>query len=413
MAKLIVNPTSASRREIALQSSPISIGRDPSNDLVLPDSMVSRRHAVIEQRGTQYFVRDCNSSNGSLLNGDRITESALKDGDLMAIGATRLLFRDAATGDVGEASHPPAPAPEPASGTVCPQCKAPTRGGGQFCHACGASLLPQVSPKMLCPSCGTVVTLPARFCGVCGSELPRPAGPLESTTAQPVLKDDAPASDVLGEMSLASASVSTAKDLHLQTPPPLASPAVAPPPPPIPPAVRTVLPPAPPARSPAALRPETPAPARAPVRPQPRPPGAGVRLLAACLDSAVVMLGQGALLAPVLYYWWAMWDASRPAPLLSIALSLIVGVLAVLLGILYYVYFWGVQGATPGKQAFGLAVADAQGVVPIGIGRAFLRVLGYALSGAILGIGFLLVPLTGSGLHDRIAGTRVIYRERD
>jgi uncharacterized RDD family membrane protein YckC len=411
MAKLIVNPTSASRREIALQSSPLSIGRDPSNDLVLPDSMVSRRHAVIEQRGTQYFVRDCNSSNGSLLNGDRITESALKDGDLMAIGATRLLFRDAVTGEVGEASRVPAPAP--ASATVCPQCKAPTRGGGQFCHACGASLLPQVSPKMLCPSCGTVVTLPARYCGVCGRELPRSVGPLESTTAQPVLTDDAPASDVLGGISLASASVSTAKDLHLQTPPPLPSPAVAPPPPAIPPAVRTVMPPARPARPPAALRPETPAPARAPVRPQPRPPGAGVRLLAACLDSAVVMLGQGALLAPVVYYWWAMWDASRPAPLLSIALSLIVGVLAMLLGILYYVYFWGVQGATPGKQAFGLAVADVQGVVPIGIGRAFLRVLGYALSGAILGIGFLLVPLTGSGLHDRIAGTRVIYRERD
>jgi hypothetical protein len=185
MAKLIVNPTSASRREIPLQATPVSIGRDPSNDLVLPDSMVSRRHAVIEQRGTEYFVRDCNSSNGSLLNGDRITECVLKDGDLMAIGATRLLFRDAATGDSGEASRPPAPSAE----TICPQCKAPARGGGQFCHECGASLVAQVSPKMLCPSCGTVVTLPARFCNVCGSELPRAGGALDSTTAQPVLDE--------------------------------------------------------------------------------------------------------------------------------------------------------------------------------------------------------------------------------
>src|SRR6185503_5780274 len=94
MAKLIVNPTSSGRREIPLGRSLMSIGRDPSNDVVLPDAMVSRRHAVIELRGTQYFLRDCNSSNGSLVNGDRISERSLRDGDLVAIGTARMLFRD-------------------------------------------------------------------------------------------------------------------------------------------------------------------------------------------------------------------------------------------------------------------------------------------------------------------------------
>jgi len=61
MAKLIVNPTSASRRELQLSHSILSIGRDPGNDLVLPDAMVSRRHAVIEPRGSQFVLRDCNS----------------------------------------------------------------------------------------------------------------------------------------------------------------------------------------------------------------------------------------------------------------------------------------------------------------------------------------------------------------
>ena len=74
MAKLIVNPTSSSRREIPLTRTLMSIGRDPSNDVVLPDAMVSRRHAVIEYRGSQYLLRDCNSSNGSLVNGDRVSE---------------------------------------------------------------------------------------------------------------------------------------------------------------------------------------------------------------------------------------------------------------------------------------------------------------------------------------------------
>ena len=64
LAKLLVNPTSSNRREIALGRTLLSIGRDPSNDLVLPDAMVSRRHAVIEFRGSQYYLRDCNSSNG-------------------------------------------------------------------------------------------------------------------------------------------------------------------------------------------------------------------------------------------------------------------------------------------------------------------------------------------------------------
>ena len=90
MAKIIVNPTSSARREIPLARALVSIGRDPSNDVVLPDAMVSRRHAVIEYRGTQYFIRDCSSSNGSLVNGDRVSERSLRDGDLVAIGTAQL-----------------------------------------------------------------------------------------------------------------------------------------------------------------------------------------------------------------------------------------------------------------------------------------------------------------------------------
>src|SRR5947207_3836821 len=99
MPKLIINPTSSSRREIALARTIVSIGRDPSNDVVLPDAMVSRRHAVIEFRGSQYFIRDCNSSNGSLVNGDRVSERSLRDGDLVAIGTARILSREGMEGE--------------------------------------------------------------------------------------------------------------------------------------------------------------------------------------------------------------------------------------------------------------------------------------------------------------------------
>ena len=94
MAKLVINPTSASKKEIPIASRVISIGRDPSNDLVLSDSMVSRRHAILEQRDDIYVLRDNNSANGTLVNGDKVdAEKTLRDGDLVAIGSSRLLFQ--------------------------------------------------------------------------------------------------------------------------------------------------------------------------------------------------------------------------------------------------------------------------------------------------------------------------------
>src|SRR6185295_10942823 len=185
MAKLIVNPTSSSRREIHLTRTLVSIGRDPSNDLVLPDAMVSRRHAVIEYRGSQYYLRDCNSSNGSLVNGDRVSERNLRDGDLVAIGTARLLFRDDLHEEEAGAKvvqHPSAPR------LVCPSCQAEYRKGDLFCRQCGGALAPSTPAKVICTACGTAVPLPARFCNACGTALPRPAE--EPSREEPTLPRD-------------------------------------------------------------------------------------------------------------------------------------------------------------------------------------------------------------------------------
>ena len=78
----------------------------------------------------------------------------------------------------------------------------------------------------------------------------------------------------------------------------------------------------------------------------------------------------------------------------------------------YYAWFWGVKGATPGKKMLRLAVATETGAIPVGLQKATLRVLGYAASGLLLGIGFLMIAFGGTALHDRMAGTRVVYRGR-
>ncbi|HWW95343.1 MAG TPA: RDD family protein, partial [Vicinamibacteria bacterium] len=65
-----------------------------------------------------------------------------------------------------------------------------------------------------------------------------------------------------------------------------------------------------------------------------------------------------------------------------------------------------------GKEFLDLRVEGESGAFPIGLPRAALRVFGYLLSAAALGIGFLMIALRGHGLHDRIAGTRVVRRRR-
>src|SRR5688572_16457970 len=193
VAKLIVNPTSSSRREIPLARTLVSIGRDPSNDLVLPDAMVSRRHAVIEYRGSQYFLRDCNSSNGSLVNGDRVSERNLRDGDLVAIGTARILFRETLEGEESAGKvvqHPSAPR------LNCPTCQADYRKGDQFCRQCGEVVAPAPPRKAVCTSCGTVVPLPAKFCNACGQTLsPAAMDDLEITKPRAVPDDPYPQPD--------------------------------------------------------------------------------------------------------------------------------------------------------------------------------------------------------------------------
>jgi len=86
---------------------------------------------------------------------------------------------------------------------------------------------------------------------------------------------------------------------------------------------------------------------------------------------------------------------------------------SLLSGLTYFTWFHGITGRTPGKKLFGLRVIQASGD-PVTPGIAFLRWVGYLISGLIFCLGFFWIAFDGrkQGWHDKIAATLVV-REKD
>lgn len=73
-------------------SSPVYIGRAPTNDLVLTDSKVSGRHAVVWVGGGEIKVEDLTSKNGTFINDRKVEgQAVLQEGDVLRLGRNTLL----------------------------------------------------------------------------------------------------------------------------------------------------------------------------------------------------------------------------------------------------------------------------------------------------------------------------------
>jgi pSer/pThr/pTyr-binding forkhead associated (FHA) protein len=70
----------------------LHIGRSPASDIQLEDPSVSRRHAVVIHRGGRTMLLDDRSLNGIYVNGQRVGEALLNDGDWIAIGHVSLRY---------------------------------------------------------------------------------------------------------------------------------------------------------------------------------------------------------------------------------------------------------------------------------------------------------------------------------
>lgn len=79
-----------------LEADEITVGRESSNTIAINDAEVSRKHARLEKRGTSYVIQDLGSTNGTFVNGGRISGiQVLNAGDEVSFGENILLMYEA------------------------------------------------------------------------------------------------------------------------------------------------------------------------------------------------------------------------------------------------------------------------------------------------------------------------------
>lgn len=126
MPKMIVSIDGVVIKEVQLTKDRTTLGRRPYNDVVIDNLAVSGEHAVMQMSGSDMFLEDLNSTNGTYVNGKAIKRQALNNGDTIEIGKYKIKFiHDGAaaapektavinTAQQGEASVDTASAPAPA-----------------------------------------------------------------------------------------------------------------------------------------------------------------------------------------------------------------------------------------------------------------------------------------------------------
>ncbi|MBC3917985.1 FHA domain-containing protein [Undibacterium sp. CY18W] len=93
MAKIVVTFNGLVQQELTITKSRLTIGRRPSNDVVIDHLTVSGQHAAIDTSSNGSFVLDLGSTNGTMVNGQPVKKHLLQHDDIIDIGKYKLRFQ--------------------------------------------------------------------------------------------------------------------------------------------------------------------------------------------------------------------------------------------------------------------------------------------------------------------------------
>jgi hypothetical protein len=122
MAKLVLLSAGLAGRTYELKVERTTVGRVEDNTFQVAEPSVSSHHCEILLRGSNVVVRDLNSTNGTFINGEKVTESTLKIGQILRLGQIEMRLEPDGPGGTPAPSPAPAPAPA-AAGTPSPPAK--------------------------------------------------------------------------------------------------------------------------------------------------------------------------------------------------------------------------------------------------------------------------------------------------
>jgi pSer/pThr/pTyr-binding forkhead associated (FHA) protein len=102
MPKMIVSIDGVVIKEVQLTKDRTTLGRRPYNDIVIDNLAVSGEHAVLQMTGTEVYLEDLNSTNGTYVNGKAVKKQLLQNSDTVEIGKYKIKYINEVAGPTFE-----------------------------------------------------------------------------------------------------------------------------------------------------------------------------------------------------------------------------------------------------------------------------------------------------------------------
>ncbi len=107
MAKLVLLSEGFTGRSHELKVEKTTIGRVDDNTFPIPEASVSSHHCEILLKGNDVVIKDLNSTNGTFINGEQVTESVLKPGQILRVGKIEMRLETEASASAPAATKKP------------------------------------------------------------------------------------------------------------------------------------------------------------------------------------------------------------------------------------------------------------------------------------------------------------------